>query len=94
MYGYMKDVLTIAEKRRFAVISIVDCGRFEDIKYHLLSQYYVRKQLLFIFPPKTNRKREIVKKTIIKLDENKDNLESFLDKKTRNMPEPIRAALL
>ena len=30
----------------------------------------------------------------MKLDENKDNFESFWNKKTKNMPEPIRAAFL
>ena len=93
MYRYVEKELTIEEKRRFAVISIVDCGRFEDAKYHLLSQYYVRTQLLFIFPTKTDRKREIEKRRIMKFDENKDNFESYWERKTRKMPQPMRAKL-
>ena len=92
MYGYMKDELTIGEKRRFGVISISDCGRFEDIEQNLIAQYYVRKQLLFIFPTQKNRKTEIEKKRILKLDENKNHLKYFWEKKTRNMQENIRAS--
>ena len=93
MYRYVEKELTIEEKRRFGVISIVDCGRFEDINYNFVSQYYVRTQLLFIFPTKTDRKREIEKRRIMKFDENKDNLESFWDRKIRKMPEPMKARL-
>ena len=94
MYGWVRDELTIEEIRRFGVISIADCGRFEDIKQHLTSQYYVRAQCLFIFPVKKYRRREIEKRRIMKLNENKDNLESFWNNKTRNMPEHIRATFL
>ena len=75
MYGCVKDELTIGERRRFGVISIAECGRFEDIEQRIFSQYYARKQLFFIFPTKTDRRREIEKKTIMKFDENKDKFE-------------------
>ena len=89
----MKDELTIHEKRRFAVSSIFDCGRFEDIKDHLLSQYEVRRQLLFILPAQTNRKRRIEKRRLMKLNPNKVDLESFWNKRLRKMPEPMRAVI-
>ena len=93
MYDCVKDELTIEERRRFAVISIADCGRFEGIKYHLLSQYYVRTQLLILFPTETYRKSEIEKRIIMKFDENKDNFEFYWERKIRKMPEPMKARL-